>query len=91
MNQAQRLYNTMDQQAVSLGPQLLANERKLEKAFAKKSIQPSKVEQLTTKIGELYGHLRGIHLKANLRARKILEGWQIEQYDQWWGYKSRRP
>jgi hypothetical protein len=86
ISQIQELYDTMHKQAVATGQKLLSNERKLDSAFAANSISPKELDTLMARSGKLYGKLRHIHLKAHLKAKKVLSKNQINTYDRWRGY-----
>lgn len=85
-DQIQQIYDSMDQRAEALGDSLLANERKMEKAFSTGRITREKLRYLVNRSGALYGKLRFSHLQAHLKAKQVLNKEQIEQYNEWRGY-----
>ncbi len=85
--QIQQIYDSMDQKAEALGDSLLANERKIEKAFSSGGINQKKLREMVNRSGALYGKLRFTHLQAHLKAKAVLSEEQNQQYDEWRGYE----
>lgn len=85
--QIQQIFDSMNRQAEALGDSLLANERKIEQAFSSNQITRKKLRELVNRSGTIYGRLRFAHLQAHLKAKQVLNEEQIQQYDEWRGYK----
>ncbi len=82
----QRIYDTMKQQAVELGKRIVELERRLDRAFAGRTIDRDQLDQLTGEIARLNGRLRAVHLGAHLELAGILSDSQRDRYAELRGY-----
>lgn len=80
------IFAAMESKATALGRALVEEERKLDRLFADKVIDPRLLASSLTKIGSLQAELRGAHLEAHLSQAQILRPEQIARYDQLRGY-----
>jgi hypothetical protein len=78
----------MHSAAVSLGNQLIEQERQLENGFRQKSIDADSLKKEIERIGKLKGDIRYVHLQAHLEMMKILTSDQIARYNRLRGYKD---
>ena len=85
------LYEEMNEKAIVLGRQLIAQEKELDDRFAQGDIDESTLEELLTGISATYAALRYTHLSAHLRAPDILSDEQIRRYNELRGYSSKDP
>ena len=84
----QKIFNSMNRQAVDVGAQFLEAERKLTAAFRSKSVDETKLAALVRQSAKLRGELRNVHLDAHLRTAKLLTPDQIAQYVALRGYNG---
>ncbi len=75
--------------AVRIGTQIVDLERALDRAFARRTIDSTRLRSTTNEIGSLQGKLRFVHLTAHLAVTEILSQAQIEQYETHRGYSGR--
>ena len=85
----ERLFRLVKERAIPLGKEYVRLERKLDVAFAEKTIDKKVLEQLLNKIGSVRARLRFVHLEAHLNARKLLSKDQIVKYDKLRGYSVK--
>jgi len=76
----------MSKRAQALGAEILSLERKLDAAFAQRSIDRVGLEELTALIGVKQGMLRAAHLEAHIETAALLTPEQIARYDTARGY-----
>jgi hypothetical protein len=76
----------VEAEARRLGAEIVAIERELDQAFANHTIDPTKLNTLTGKLGELQGRLRALHLVAHLETTSIFNAQQITRYNELRGY-----
>jgi hypothetical protein len=93
LSAAQRVSSTailtrMREAATALGAQIIDAERALERAFAQGAIDGPSLQTQTTKIAELQGALRAVHLGAHLEQRAQLTPEQIQRYMTLRGYTA---
>ena len=81
----------MKDEAVRLGEAIVQEERELDRLFASKTIDHSRLKMQTEKIAQLQGALRAVHLVAHLSMKELLTSQQIEKYDKLRGYAERQP
>jgi hypothetical protein len=86
VRQSRALFEAMQQQAVSLGRDLVKLERRLDQHFADGSINPVMLKALTGEVGHLKARIRFVHLSAHLDQRALLTAGQMERYDRLRGY-----
>ena len=81
--------DTTNADAVRIGTQIVDLERALDRAFAHRTIDSTRLRSVTNEIGRLQGKLRFVHLTAHLAVTEILSQTQIEQYETHRGYSGR--
>lgn len=79
-------FETMREDAVRLGNEIVAEEEALDQLFASGSASDEAVAKATAAIAALQGRLRATHLRAHLRMREIMKPEQIAKYDTLRGY-----
>ncbi len=84
----QKIYDGMNAEAVKLGEAILAEERKLDRAFATASIDAASLASLTEKIAALQARLRYTHLAAHIETRALLSKHQNAMYAKLRGYDN---
>lgn len=82
------LYESMRRDAIRLGKQLVAEERRLDHLFATQTITEELLQEVTRAIADYQGQLRQVHLRAHLAQRRLLTAQQLQQYDILRGYTS---
>jgi len=80
------LFASMQAKAVALGRELVAEERRLDEAFAQRTVSPQSLPPMLTRIGELQAQLRAAHLDAHLQQVRILTPRQVAEYNRLRGY-----
>ncbi len=85
------LYETMRQQAIQLGTELIELERQLNSHFAQRTIREDSLRDLLEKIGKTRIRLRYVHLATHLKTPDILTPEQITRYNTLRGYASEDP
>ena len=65
--QSQAIFNTMKENAMALGKQLVRKEHELDQRFANGSIDPESLKVLTEEIVSLQAKVRYAHLNAHLQ------------------------
>lgn len=88
IDQTKEVYDRMHKHAVSLGREIVDQERLLDHLFASGRIDAEKLREITLEIGTLRGELRAVHLEAHLEMRRILSPHQIQRYDELRGYQG---
>lgn len=76
------LFSEVQQKAKALGRELVDREDELNRLFSTQSADEARVKQLTRDIAALQGELRGVHLSAHVRERKLLSVAQVRIYDE---------
>lgn len=76
----------MSARAKALGAKILELERELDAAFAQRTIDQIRLNQLTAQIGAKQGMLRAAHLEAHIETADLLSPEQISRYDTLRGY-----
>ncbi len=84
--QTEALFAAMQEEAISLGKQLIEKEAELDAAFASTDIDADLIQTLTVQIGSVEGMLRAVHLKTHLEMTPILSMHQRHMYQQLRGY-----
>lgn len=77
--------------AMALGAEILDLELKLDVAFARRTIEPLRLRELTVQIGTRQGSLRAVHLQAHIETAGLLTSDQIARYDVLRGYRNPSP
>lgn len=76
----------MSARAKAFGAEILDLERELDAAFAQRTIDRSRLSQLTAQIGARLAMLRATHLEAHIETAGLLTPEQISRYDALRGY-----
>jgi heavy-metal resistance protein len=84
----QRLFDSMREEAIPLGKQLLSAEKDLDRAFAERTINPERLQAMTTAIAEKHGELRNSHLRYHLATAALLNPDQLRRYNDLRGYTA---
>ena len=84
--ETRRTFEAMHAEALLLGRDLVAQERRLDEAFASGRIDEPTLASLVAEAGRLQGQLRVVHLRAHLAVRRTLSAEQIARYDALRGY-----
>lgn len=87
--ETENLFSRMQARAKALGLEIISAEQQLDRLFAVRTIDDSKLASLTKLIGILQGKLRAVHLSAHLRMTDLLTEGQIAQYQHLRGYESQ--
>lgn len=74
--------------AKPLGSQIVARERELDQQFVQGKITEADLTAETAAIGDLFGHLRAVHLRSHLETKAVLTARQVAQYNELRGYGS---
>ena len=77
-------------QAQALGARVVEAERRLDEAFAGRSIDAALLERLTAEIAAAQAQLRAEHLRTHLEQTALLTPGQIDHYAALRGYRSPR-
>lgn len=88
---SRRLFESMNDQARSLGATLVAAERELDELFASGRITADSLAQRLRGIGALQAQIRGAHLAAHLQQSALLSVQQHSTYARLRGYTEPRP
>ncbi|WP_324131978.1 periplasmic heavy metal sensor [Bosea sp. (in: a-proteobacteria)] len=78
----------MSSEAKALGAAIVDLERELDAAFAARTIDHRRMQELTELIGVKQGAIRSVHLAAHLETAAALSSEQIAQYDVLRGYSG---
>lgn len=84
--EVQALYDSTNAEARRVGREIVDLQTTLEAAFRDGSIDAARLEELGAKLGERWGELRLVHLRAHLDMMEILTPHQRTMYDQYRGY-----
>ncbi|NIR43383.1 MAG: periplasmic heavy metal sensor [Gemmatimonadetes bacterium] len=84
------IFDAMHEAAVRLGAEIIEAEGTMSRRFEHRHIDRAALEELTEKLGALYGDLRNVHLEAHLAVAEVLDPEQIAEYDRLRGYADRR-
>jgi Spy/CpxP family protein refolding chaperone len=90
VDHAQHAFDEMKARATELGRAIVERERELDELFAKKTVDERSLDEKVREIGRLSADLRASHLRAHLRMRDVLTPGQIDQYDRFRGYQTRK-
>ncbi len=82
------IFNRMKVEAVRLGKELVAREKKLNESFENSTVTYENLDNQLSAIGKTRAQLRGVHLKAHLAQRLVLTPHQLQQYDMLRGYSG---
>jgi len=89
--QIQALFNEMKSQAMPLGNKLIELEKKLNEAFANRTINDKDLKKQLSEIAQVRSELRYVHLVTHLKTPAILTKHQVMQYNQLRNYSSGDP
>ncbi len=84
----QALFDAMKAETSRLGEVLIAQERALDEAFAKRTIDTATLETLTARAGAARANLRAAHLRYHLEAAPLLDEKQTRLYARLRGYSD---
>jgi Spy/CpxP family protein refolding chaperone len=85
------LYQSMLNQSIPLGEQIIAVEKEMDDAFSNGTITSENLSSWVNQSVSLYGQLRIVHLETHLTMVEILTPEQVEQYNELRGYTSDDP
>jgi Spy/CpxP family protein refolding chaperone len=88
---SQQLLTAHKAEVRRLGADLIQVEQTLDQAFAKHSIDPIRLKELTQRIGVLQAEIRESHLHTHLLQTEILTTRQVAQYKTLRGYDTPAP
>lgn len=91
VSQIEQLYEKMKKEAIPLGLELITLEKRLNNAFANRTIDEKGLKSLLNQITNTYIALRYVHLSTHLKTPSILMPSQIENYNKLRGYFSDDP
>jgi hypothetical protein len=74
------LFEAMKAEAIPLGQKLIAEETRLDRAFAERTITAQSLNDATAAVGVAQGALRATHLRYHLAQIEILTGDQLRRY-----------
>lgn len=83
-------FDAMKTEATRLGELYIMKEQVLEQAFSSNTIDPRRLEALTSEIGSLKAQIRYAHLNAHLKQKALLTQRQVHLYDQLRGYGTNQ-
>lgn len=86
--QLRQLQHDTDAEIAALGRRLVAEERRLARAFADNNIEATRVDALTARISALDGRIRALRLRSHLSARETLTPDQLLRFATLRGYDS---
>ncbi len=84
--QAQRLFDAMQAEAITLGEQVIAAEAALDRLFATGTASDASIMAAAVEVGRAQGVLRGHHLRYHVAMRAALSPHQVMRYQQLRGY-----
>lgn len=87
----QKLFDSMNEEAVVLGKKLIQLETKLNNAFAENDIDQEQLVEHVREIEKVRSELRIAHLSTHLKTPNILSKHQIMLYNQLRGYGKANP
>ena len=77
--------------ARDIGVRLIAAERELDDAFARRNVDQDSVARLTQDMGRQQAQLRAEHLRTHLAQTALLTREQVARYSQLRGYSNAEP
>jgi hypothetical protein len=80
------LFKNMEARAITLGKELVEEERVLDSLFASRSVTPEVLAGSLARIARFQGELRQVHLQAHLEQTALLTPDQVRQYNRLRGY-----
>jgi len=85
-SKTQALFDRMQQEAKSLGEEVIMAERELDRLFRDKRVAPENLAAATSKAAAAQGRLRESHLRYHLAMMEVLTPEQVAQYNRLRGY-----
>jgi Spy/CpxP family protein refolding chaperone len=85
------LFEAMKTEARAIGERLIAQEARLDRAFADNAIDEKRLADLSAEIGATQGALRAAHLKYHLSQAELLTPPQRHRYAELRGYVASAP
>jgi hypothetical protein len=82
------IHGRMEAAAIDAGADVIEAERTLNMRFQHGHMDEGSLEEAVTRIAELSGRLRFVHLRAHLETTAVLTPGQIEEYDRLRGYAA---
>ncbi len=89
--QTEALFQLMKSTAITLGEELVGEERALDHMFASRAATPDSLAIAASRISTLQGEIRRVHLDVHLRQTAILTSTQIRTYANLRGYEAADP
>lgn len=86
-----KVFDAMFRQAVDLGSEIVAAERRLDALFARGEAMPETLRTALDELGALRAALRYAHLAAHLETRALLTEAQRRRYQELRGYGGEGP
>lgn len=86
--EAQRIFDAMRAEALSLGARVVEAERALDALFARGEADAARLSTASREVGRLRADLRAAHLRAHIEMRAALTPDQIRLYDRLRGYDA---
>ena len=80
------LLKKMQARAISLGTELIEEERALDRIFASHAVNSESIGQALARIGQLQGQVRQVHLDAHIEQTALLTPAQTKKYNRLRGY-----
>lgn len=80
------LFKKMQARAITLGKELVEEERALDRLFASRAVDSENLGQSLARIGRLQGEVRQVHLYTHVEQTALLTPAQVEKYNQLRGY-----
>jgi Spy/CpxP family protein refolding chaperone len=87
--EVQRLFDSMKQEAVSIGAKLIEQEAELDRQFAGRTVTPETLRASTGAVAATQGALREAHLKYHLSTAALLTPGQMRRYAELRGYGGK--
>lgn len=84
-----KVFDSMHEDAVQLGNEILELETALDAAFRGGQIEKAELATLTSRIGSAQARLRYRHLLAHIESREILTAEQRQEYAKLRGYSAQ--
>lgn len=91
LERTQAIFDRMQESARSLGAELVAAERELDRLFSSGSVDEAALSKQVETIAAIESRLRTAHLAAHLELTALLEDHQVARYSQLRGYDGGNP
>jgi Spy/CpxP family protein refolding chaperone len=86
--QTEALFRKMQSSAVTLGKEVVEEERALDQLFASRTVNAALLASALARLATLQGQLRQVHLEAHLEQTVLLTPQQVAKYNQLRGYAA---